>query len=173
MTEIMLSEDYLATTIYKIRDEKVILDRDIARLYDIPTKVLKQAVRRNIDRFPTDFMFELSDDEFQNWRSQFVTSNSDKMGLRYAPMAFTEQGVAMLSSVINSQRAIQVNIAIMRTFVKMRQWILNSQELADKLQAFETKLEEHGTAIEALLETFDQFSEEKEAPPRVLIGFKK
>ena len=126
MTEIMLSEDYLATTIYKIRDEKVILDRDIARLYDIPTKVLKQAVRRNIDRFPTDFMFELSDDEFQNWRSQFVTSNSDKMGLRYAPMAFTEQGVAMLSSVINSQRAIQMNIVIMRTFVKMRQWILNS-----------------------------------------------
>jgi hypothetical protein len=135
MTELILSEDYLATTIYKIRDQKVILDRDIARLYDMPTKALKQAVRRNIDRFPSDFMFELSEEELDNWRSQFVTSNADKMGLRYAPMAFTEQGVAMLSSVINSKRAIDVNIAIMRTFVKMRQWQLNSQKLADRLQA--------------------------------------
>ena len=100
MTELMLSEDYLATTIYTIRSEKVILDRDIARLYGIETKMLKRAVRRNIDRFPLDFMFELSDDEFANWRTQIASSNSDKMGLRYAPMAFTEQGVAMLSSVI-------------------------------------------------------------------------
>jgi ORF6N domain len=86
MTELILSDDYLATTIYKIRNQKVILDRDIARLYGIPTKALKQAVRRNPDRFPIDFMFELSDEEFGNWRSQIVTSNfnGDKMGLRYA-----------------------------------------------------------------------------------------
>ncbi len=90
MSELILSEDYLATTIYKIRGEKVILDRDIVRLYDIPTKVLKQAVKRHLDRFPMDFMFELSEDEFNAWRSQFVTSNADRMGLRYAPMAFTE-----------------------------------------------------------------------------------
>jgi hypothetical protein len=172
MNELILSEDYLATTIYKIRGEKVILDRDIARLYDIPTKVLKQAVRRNPDRFPLDFMFELSEEEFNNWRSQIVTSNADKMGLRYAPMAFTEQGVAMLSSV-NSMRAIDVNIAIMRTFVKMRQWILNSQELADRLASFEVKLGEHDTDIETLFERFDQFSAEKEEQPRVLIGFKQ
>ena len=172
MTELILSEDYLATTIYKIRNEKVILDRDIARLYGISTKALKQAVRRNIDRFPLDFMFELSEEEFNNWRSQIVTSNSDKMGLRYAPMAFTEQGVAMLSSVVNNAKAINVNIAIMRTFVKMRQLISNSKELADKLQSFEAKLEEHGTAIETLFETFNQLSTEKEEKPRVRIGFK-
>jgi ORF6N domain len=173
MTELILSEDYLATTIYKIRDQKVILDRDIARLYDMPTKALKQAVRRNIDRFPSDFMFELSEEELDNWRSQFVTSNADKMGLRYAPMAFTEQGVAMLSSVINSKRAIDVNIAIMRTFVKMRQWQLNSQKLADRLQAVDAILEEHQTAIEDLFDAFDHLSEEKKVQPRRLIGFKK
>jgi len=92
--------------------EKVLLDRELAALYGVETKVLKQAVRRNIRRFPSDFMFELSKEEFADCRSQFVTSNSDKMGLRYRPMAFTEQGVAMLSSVLNSDRAIGVNIAI-------------------------------------------------------------
>lgn len=173
MSELILSEDYLATTIYKIRGEKVILDRDIARLYDIPTKVLKQAVKRHLDRFPMDFMFELSEDEFNDWRSQFVTSNADRMGLRYAPMAFTEQGVAMLSSVINSTRAIEVNIAIMRTFVRMRQWILENQELSNRLQTFEAKLERHESAIETLFETLDQLSSEKEAQPRTLIGFNR
>ena len=89
------------------------LDRDLAELYGVKTKVLKQAVSRNIDRFPDDFMFKLNKDEFAHWRSQFVTSNSgDRMGLRYPPMAFTEQGVAMLSSILNSKRAIQVNIQI-------------------------------------------------------------
>ena len=173
MTELMLSEDYLATTIYTIRGEKIILDRDIARLYGIETKVLKQAVRRNIDRFPLDFMFELSDDEFANWRTQFAFSNSDKMGLRYAPMAFTEQGVAMLSSVINSPRAINVNIAIMRTFVKMRQWALNNQELTIRLQNIETRLDNNETDIDYLFDLFDHSSTGKPTPPRVPIGFKK
>lgn len=173
MTELLLSEDYLATTIYAIRGEKIILDRDIARLYGIETRVLKQAVRRNIERFPSDFMFELTEAEFVNWRSQFVTSNSDKMGLRYAPMAFTEQGVAMLSSVVNSQRAINVNIAIMRTFVKMRQWALNHQELANRLNTLETKLEYNQTDIDHLFDLFDQLSAEKEIITRPIIGFKK
>ena len=102
----------IVSKIVFIRDEKVMLDRDLAELYGVETKVLKQAVRRNIKRFPGDFMFELTKKEFENWRSQFVTSNSDKMGLRYKPMAFTEQGVAMLSSVLHSNRAIEVNIAI-------------------------------------------------------------
>ena len=102
----------IVSKIVFIRDEKVMLDRDLAELYGVETKVLKQAVRRNIKRFPDDFMFELTKEEFENWRSQFVTSNSDKMGLRYKPMAFTEQGVAMLSSVLHSNRAIEVNIAI-------------------------------------------------------------
>lgn len=102
-----------------------------------------------------------------------MTSNSDKMGLRYAPMAFTEQGVAMLSSVINSPRAIDVNIAIMRTFVKMRQWIMDNQELADRLQLLEAKFEEQGMAIETLFETLDQLSTTSTEQPRTLIGFKR
>jgi hypothetical protein len=122
-----------------IRDEKVILDRDLAALYDIPTKVLKQAVRRNIDRFPDDFMFVLDKTEFEAWRSQFVTSKSDRKGLRYPPMAFTEQGVAMLSSVLNSQRAVQVNIAVMRTFVRLRQMLISNAGLARKLEQLEKK----------------------------------
>ena len=173
MIELTLSEDYLSTSIYIIRGEKVILDRDIARLYGIETKRLKEAVRRNINRFPLDFMFELNKEEFSNWRTQIASSNSDKMGLRFAPMAFTEQGVAMLSSVVNSPRAIEVNIAIMRTFVKMRQLIMNNQELSQKLQSLEATLEEHGTAIETLFGTLDQLSTEEKEQSRTLIGFKK
>jgi ORF6N domain len=104
--EIVLSEELISNKIYFIRNQKVMLDRDLAALYGIETRVLKQAVKRNISRFPEDFMFELTNDEFSNWRSQFVTSNSDKMGLRYSPMAFTEHGVLMLSSVLNSNKAI-------------------------------------------------------------------
>lgn len=173
MSAFIFSDDNLATTIYTIRGQKVILDRDIARLYDIPTKVLKRAVKRHLDRFPLDFMFELSEEEFENWRSQFVTSNSDKMGLRYAPMAFTEQGVAMLSSVINSPKAIDVNIAIMRTFVKMRQWILDNQDLSDRLQTFEAKLQYHESAINALFDALYHLSPEKEKQSRQLIGFNR
>jgi ORF6N domain len=103
-----------------IRNQKVMLDRDLAELYGVETKVLKQAVKRNIDRFPEDFMFELTKSELENWRSQFVTSNSDKMGLRYSPFAFTEHGVLMLSSILNSQQAIQVNIQIVRIFTRLR-----------------------------------------------------
>ncbi len=173
MNQLILSEEYIATTIYTIRGQKVVIDRDIARLYGVETKQLKRSGSRHKNRFPADFMFEFSNEELQNWRSQFVTSNSEKMGLRYAPMAFTEQGVAMLSSVINSPRAIEVNIAIMRTFVKMRQWIMNNEDLAHKLQTFETTLEEHGVAIETLFETLDQLSISKEEIPRTIIGFKK
>ena len=122
MTELVPIE-LIASKIYLIRGIKVILDRDLAELYGVETKVLKQAVRRNIDRFPADFMFEMTETEFEDWRSQFVTSNSDRMGLRYKPMAFTEQGVAMLSSVLKSKRAIEVNIAIMRAFVKLREMV--------------------------------------------------
>jgi hypothetical protein len=125
-----------------VRGEKVMLDRDLAALYDIPTKVLKQAVRRNIDRFPDDFMFVLDKTEFEAWRSQFVTSKSDRKGLRYPPMAFTEQGVAMLSSVLNSQRAVQVHIAIMRTFVHLRRMLDSNAELAGKLAQLEKKYDQ-------------------------------
>jgi len=123
-----------------IRGQKVILDRDLARLYNVPTKVLNQAVSRNRKRFPEDFMFQLSKEVLENWRSQFVTSNSaTKMGLRRRPYAFTEQGVAMLSSVLNSERAIDVNIAIMRAFVRLRQILAAHKDLAQKLAAMESK----------------------------------
>lgn len=122
-----------------IRGQKVLLDRDLAELYEVETKSLKQAVKRNIKRFPSDFMFVLTQKEFLNWRSQFVTSKGDKIGLRYAPMAFTEQGIAMLSSVLNSERAIKVNIQIMRAFVRLRQILSSHADLAHKLETLEQK----------------------------------
>ena len=129
----------IETAILTIRGQKVILDRDLAILYEVPTKVLKQVVRRNANRFPLDFMFVLTKEEFQKWRSQFVTSISDRMGLRHAPMAFTEQGVAMLSGLLNSHRAVQVNIAIMRAFVRLRQLLASNAELSGKLADLEQK----------------------------------
>jgi len=129
----------IANKIYVIQDTRVMLDRDLADLYGVKTKALKQAVRRNINRFPEDFMFELSKEDFENWRSQFVTSNRDRMGLRYPPMAFTEQGVAMLSSVLNSERAIQVNILIMRAFTKLREMLSTHKDLRRKIEVMEKK----------------------------------
>jgi hypothetical protein len=122
----------ITSKIYLIRGQKVMPDRDLAELYGVETKVLKQAVRRNSKRFPEDFMFELSAGEFKNLRSQFVTSSWG--GIRYKPMAFTEQGVAMLSSVLNSERAIQVNNQIMRAFTKLRQMLATNADLRRKIE---------------------------------------
>jgi hypothetical protein len=154
-----------------LRGEKVLLDRDLAELYGVETRVLKQAVRRNRKRFPEDFMFELTKQEFEDWRSQFVISNSDKMGLRYRPMAFTEQGVAMLSSVLNSDRAIEVNIAIMRAFVQLRKMIASHEELARKLAELEARIGEHDEHIQMI---FDAIRELMKPPnePKKRIGFK-
>jgi hypothetical protein len=121
--------------IIEIRDHKVLLDFDLAELYETSTKVLKQAVRRNINRFPEDFMFELTEEEFQCLRSQIVTSN--RGGQRYMPFAFTEQGVAMLSSVLNNERAIEINIAIMRSFVSLRKFALTYEELTKRVTEIE------------------------------------
>ncbi len=124
----------IATGIYLIRDQKVMLDFQLAELYGVETRALVQAVKRNLDRFPDDFMFQLSKAELENWRSQIVTSNpAAKMGLRRAPYAFTEQGVAMLSSVLRSKRAVLVNIAIMRTFVRLRQMLATHKDIARKI----------------------------------------
>ena len=109
--------------IYIIRGQKIMLDSDLAELYEVETKSLKRAVKRNIERFPPDFMFELTKDELEDWRYQFGTSNREKMGLRIPPYAFTEGGIAMLSSVLTSKRAIEVNISIMRIFIKMRSFL--------------------------------------------------
>jgi len=125
--------------IYLIRGHKVMLDRDLAELYQVPTRRLNEQVKRNLTRFPADFMFQLSDEEAENLRSQFATSSTSHGGRRYLPYVFTEQGVAMLSSVLNSERAVQVNIAIMRTFVKLRQMLASNADLARKLAAMEKK----------------------------------
>jgi hypothetical protein len=129
----------IQSKIYEIRGQKVMLDRDLAEIYGVETRILNQAVRRNSSRFPEDFMFQLTEQEFGNWKSQIVISNTEKMGLRKRPLAFTEQGVAMLSSVLNSEKAIEVNIAIIRTFVLVRQHTLNYKELQDKLQKLDKK----------------------------------
>jgi len=133
----LIENKTIQTKIYNIRDNQVMLDRDLAKLYQVETKVLSQAVKRNIDRFPSDFMFQLSKDEFENWKSQIVTSNSDKMGLRKIPFAFTQNGIAMLSSVLKSKVAIEVNIEIMRTFTKMREFALNYSDIIKRLDEIE------------------------------------
>ena len=123
------------------------LDRDLAELYGVEVKQLKRSVRRNIDRFPSDFMFMLSKKELENWRCQFGTSNNLRMGLRYSPMAFTEQGVAMLSSVLNSKRAILANIQIMRAFTKLRTMLLTHEDLKRKIEAMEAKYDEQFSIV--------------------------
>jgi len=152
----IITPESIEQLIFMIRGQKVMLDRDLAGLYGVETRVLKQAVRRNVARFPEDFMFEMTEAEFKNWRSQFVTSNRDRMGLRYRPMAFTEQGVAMLSSVLKSDRAVQVNIEIIRAFVKLRQMLSANKDLERRFDALEERYDEQFKvvfdAIRALME---------------------
>jgi phage regulator Rha-like protein len=119
--------------IYEIRGQKVMLDSDLADLYGVELRSLNQAVKRNIKRFPSDFMFQLTDEEWDSLRSQIVISKNNRGGRRYAPYVFTEQGVSMLSSVINSERAIEVNINIMRTFVKLRQYVLSKGDTTEQI----------------------------------------
>jgi hypothetical protein len=139
----LISPAQVEKAILLIRGQKVLLDRDLAEMYGVTTKTLNQAVKRNLARFPADFMFQLTKEELENWRSQIVTSNLNaKMGLRRLPYAFTEQGVAMLSGVLNSERAIGVNIAIMRAFVQLRELLLTHKDLARKLAELEQKYDE-------------------------------
>ena len=129
--------------IYTIRGQKVMLDSDLAVMYEVETKVLNQAVKRNMTRFPSHYMFQLTEDEFYSLRSQIVTSKKGRGGRRYMPYAFTEQGVAMLSSVLNSERAIQTNIQIIDTFVKLRQWAIENNEIAKRLSKLENYFIQH------------------------------
>ena len=132
--------------ILQLRGERVMLDADLATLYGVETKVLIQAVKRNIERFPDDFMFQLTDDEFERLRSQIVTSNR-RGGRRYNPYAFTEQGVAMLSSVLRSPQAVQVNIEIMRAFVKLRALSADHKALARRLNQLEAKYDKQFAVV--------------------------
>lgn len=170
-SKLILSEETISNTIYYIRNQKVMLDRDLAVLYGIETRVLKQAVRRNITRFPEDFMFELSKEEFQNLTSQIVTSSWG--GTRKLPFVFTEHGVLMLSSVLNSEKAIQTNIQIMRIFTKVRQMLLDTTEMKLDIVQIQKKLENQGKNIELVFSYLDELTEKKEEEkPRTKIGYK-
>src|SRR5215467_4488372 len=163
----MLPVEIVERKIYLIRSQKVMLDRDLAEMYDVPTKQLNQQVRRNISRFPRDFMFQLTAAEDSSLRSQIVTSKKSRGGRRYAPFVFTEQGIAMLSSVLNSERAIQVNIAIMRTFVRLRQIAITHKDLAERIIAMEKKYDQQFSVVfEALRQLL-----EPPVPPKRRIGF--
>jgi phage regulator Rha-like protein len=172
----MLPDEVILSKIYFIRGSKVMLDRDLALLYGVDTKRLKEAVKRNLSRFPEDFMFELSKEELANWRNQFGTSNSEKMGLRVTPFAFTEYGLLMLASVLNSERAIQINIQIVRVFSRMRTMIESHREILRKLELLEKKdleLDEKVTLIFEYLKQLEQAkTEENDFTKRKRIGFK-
>ncbi len=161
----IISANGIVQRIYAVRGVKVMLDRDLAELYEVQTKVLKQAVRRNIRRFPSDFMFELTNEEFSDLRSQIVTSN--RGGTRYPPMAFTEQGVAMLSGILNSDRAIEVNIQIMSAFVQLRHIAVEQTALKREIEALRQQTEER---FEIVFTVLDQLIADDEAPAKQ-IGF--
>lgn len=166
-----ISAKIIKSKIFEIRGQKVMLDVDLAEMYEVETKRLKESVKRNITRFPSDFMFTLTQKEFQGLRSQFATSN--RGGTRYLPSAFTEQGVAMLSSILNSEKAIDVNIAIIRTFVLVKQSVLDYKDLSENLKKLERKsnknFKEIFTALNYLITTKQ---EEKTLKDRKRIGFK-
>jgi hypothetical protein len=172
-TDLIVREDSIASIIYFVRGEKVMLDVDSAMLYGIETRTLKQAIRRNIKRFPDDFMFELTMEESENLKSQFELSSWG--GARYRPFAFTEQGVAMLSGVLNSDRAVAINIVIMRTFVQMRKLLFSNLELTERLNSLENvifdRLDDQGYEIKIIRNMLADLMSEEEQEPRRPIGF--
>ena len=172
---VAIPDEVVMSKIYSIRGSRVMLDRDLAELYEVETKQLKRAVTRNINRFPEDFMLKLSESEWKNLRYQIGTSSWG--GVRYSPMAFTEQGVAMLSSVLNSKRAINVNIQIIRIFARMRDLLSSQKEILQKLQQLEEKDLEHDEKIMLIFEYLKQLEQSKqnetELKDRNRIGFKQ
>jgi len=167
----LVSEEMIEPKIFMIRGHKVMLDRDLAELYGVSTKVLNQAVKRNMSRFPRDFMFQLTGVE----KEEVVTICDHLKPLKFSPQlphVFTEQGVAMLSGILNSDRAIQVNIAIIRAFVKLRQILSMNKELAYKLAKLERKIEKHDVDIQAIFDAIRRLMAPPPIKPKPLIGFK-
>jgi hypothetical protein len=164
----------IETKIYEVRGQKVMLDFDLAELYETETKRLKEAVRRNVKRFPPDFMFELSRDEYNSLRTQIATFEKGRGKYsKFNPFAFTEQGVAMLSSVLNSEKAILVNISIMSAFVLIRQYALNHKDLTDKLKELETKYNKQFKDVyEAINYLLQKSKQETDQKKRKRIGYK-
>lgn len=163
--------DQINNAIFQIRGQRIMLDADLAQLYEVETKMLVRAVKRNIERFPEDFMFQLTEEEFQNLRSQFGTS-SEWGGRRYAPYAFTEQGVAMLSSVLRSETAVRVNIEIMRAFIRMRHLFAVPGEFVTQLQELSKTTQLHDGQIKAIIDILQEMmARPKVEPPKRRIGF--
>ena len=167
MTTALLPQEIIEQKIFVIRGHKVMMDRDLAGLYKVETKYLTRQVRRNLSRFPADFMFKLTKEEFL--RCQNVTSSWG--GRRYLPYAFTEQGVAMLSTVLNSERAIHVNIVIMRAFVKLREILSSHKDLSHKLKELEERIGRHDEQIQAVFDAIRQLMAPPPEPPKRRIGF--
>jgi hypothetical protein len=167
---LLVKTENIAPMIYWIRGEKIILDRDLAVLYQVETRVLKQAVRRNIERFPEDFMFELTADEITVMVSQTVIPSKGVFG-GASPMAFTEQGVAMLSSVLRSSRAVEVNIAIMRTFVQLRRLMDSNQDLAKRIQDLEKKYDEQFDMVFQAIKQLLAEDNARKSKPKGKLGF--
>ncbi|MBI5427677.1 MAG: ORF6N domain-containing protein [Nitrospinae bacterium] len=170
-TEAVVPGQDVARRIFLIRGHRVMIDRDLAGLYGVETKYLNKAVKRNLDRFPDDFMFQLTEEEYGALRFQFGTSKTGKGGRRYLPYAFTEQGVAMLSSVLKSKKAVQVNIAIMRAFVRIRELALTHKTILRKLEDLERKYVSHDVKIETIFEAIKELMIQPGKPAR-RIGFK-
>lgn len=167
----IVPDELVMNKIYFIRGYKVMLDSDLAELYEVETRALNQAVSRNEERFPLDFMFELSEKEWENLKSQSVTSSWG--GRRKLPSVFTEHGVLMLSSVLNSKKAIRVNIQIMRVFTRIRQMLTENTELRLAIEKLEKKTDNNSKNIEVVFQYFEELLEKKENPkPRKLIGYK-
>jgi hypothetical protein len=162
--------ELIARKIYLIRSIKVMLDSDLAELYGVETRNLIQAVKRNIERFPSDFMLQLTKEEFDSLRSQIVISKG-KGGRRYLPYVFSEQGVAMLSSVLKSKRAVEVNIAIMRVFVKLRETVATHKELSRELEDLEQRIEGHDEKIQVIFEAIRQLMAPPDKKGKKKIGF--
>jgi len=169
MPNLAVPQEVVEQNIYLIRGQRVMIDRDLALLYGVSTKRLNEQVKRNLKRFPSDFMFKLNLEEARVSRSQFATLKHGH-NIKYLPYVFTEQGVAMLSTVLHSERAIQVNIAIMRAFVKLRQILSTNKELARKLAQLEHRIEKHDTEIHAIFEAIRQLMAPQDKPKR-RIGF--
>ncbi|HWZ02618.1 MAG TPA: ORF6N domain-containing protein [Mucilaginibacter sp.] len=170
--EPLIPDEFIINQIYYVRNQKVMLDSDLSALYEVETKQLKRQVRRNADRFPDDFMFELSPIEYQSLRSQNGTLKRGEHS-KYVPMAFTEQGVAMLSSVLNSKRAIKVNIQIIRVFTRIRQLFIDNTELWLEVEKIKSKLDNNDKNMEIVFRYLDELTDRKVEPkPRKRIGYK-
>jgi len=171
MENTLIPDKTLMSKIYFVRDQKVMIDEDLAELYGVPTKRLNEQVTRNIDRFPEDFMFKLTDAEFANLKSQFATSSWG--GRRNAPNVFTEHGVLMLSSVLNSKQAIRVNIQVMRIFTHIRKMFLDNTELRIEIETIKKKLDNQDKNMEIVFRYLDELIVKNERPPeRKRIGYK-